>query len=237
MDRIRVLRHLRHFLVAALALSSVARAAAAEAVPAATFFNHADIAAAHLSPSGRHLGMTVANRSGRTVLAVIEVGSLKPPVVVADAPDADIRSFAWVNDERLVYDIVDLQTAGGDQLFGPGLFSVRRDGSEARQLIRALSSTDFTRTAANVLGLDHQLLFVPRSGGNDVIVGQYERDNERTVIGVLPKRLDVTTGRARPSAIGYPSGAVRCDRGHKESIRPVERDGIPRQVQGRRLDQ
>ena len=61
----------------------------------------------------------------------------KAPVVVADTPDADIRSFEWVNDERLVYDIVDLQVAGYDQMFGAGLFSVKRDGSERGMLIRA----------------------------------------------------------------------------------------------------
>lgn len=203
---------------------------AAGAIPPATFFSNSDISSAKLSPSGRFLGLTVASKAGagRTVLAVIEVGSDKPPTVVAGAPDVDIRSFQWVNDDRLVYGIVDLQSAGRDQLFGPGLFSVKRDGGEARQLIRALSSTDFTRTAANVLGGDHTLLFVPQSGGNEVIVGQYELDNERTVTGVLPKWLDVTTGRARPAATGYPDGAIRWvfDRRGEPRVLQTMRNGM-----------
>lgn len=215
-------------LVAGAAVLGGASANAADVVPLAAFFTNNDISSARLSPSGRYLGLRVASKSGRTVLAVVEIGSDKPPVVVASAPDVDIRSFSWVNDDRLVYSIVDLQAAGGDQLYGPGLFSVKRDGEEPRQLIRALSSTDFTRTAGNVLGTDHVLLFVPQSGGNDVIVGQYERDNEGTVTGVLPKRVDVTTGRSRPATSGYPDGAVGWvfDRSGEPRVLQTVRNGM-----------
>jgi dipeptidyl aminopeptidase/acylaminoacyl peptidase len=182
--------------------------AADEPIPVRTFFANRDISAAKLSPSGRHLALTVAATSGRVVLAVLEVDSNKPPVVVADAPRADVRSFEWVNDERLVYNLIDLQAPGSDQLFGPGLFSVKRDGSEARQLLRVgFEPSEVSLIAANVLGPDHQLLFVPTNGGNDVIVGQYQWEG-RELVGITPKRLDVTTGRSRPAALGLPSNAV-----------------------------
>lgn len=195
-------------LVAALNWGVCSHAVAQTAPPLSTFFANDDISDVKLSSSGRFIALTVANKSGRTVLAVVELASDAPPTVVAATPDADIRSFEWVNDDRLVYNIVDLLSAGSDQTFGPGLFSVRRDGSEARQLIRIGPISQYSKITANALAGDHGLIFVPRDGGNDVIVGQYQYDIERNFVAVLPKRLDVTTGRARAAASGYPSGAL-----------------------------
>ena len=48
--------------------------------------------------------------------------------------DADIGRFQWVNDDWLVFNGVDLEAGGGDQRFAPGLFSVKRDGSELQTL-------------------------------------------------------------------------------------------------------
>lgn len=206
-------RH-RSSVVLALALLGpgvpVPAAAADPPIAVATFFANEDIGEAKLSPSGRHLAVTVATKSGRTVLAVIALGTTTPPVVVASDPEADVRSFDWVNDERLIYNVIDLQSPGHDQSFGPGLFSVRRDGSEARLLIRVGWDvvTEHTTIAANVLQPDHVLMFVPRNGGNDVIVGQYQVNAAHEVIAVLPKRLDVTTGRTRPATTNHPDNAV-----------------------------
>lgn len=195
-------------LLALLLQCGVGPVASAESVPLLTFFANDDVSEAQLSPSGRLMAVTVANKSGRTVLAVVELGSEAPPRVVAAAPDADIRSFRWVNDDWLVYNIVDLQSEGSNQTFGPGLFSVRRDGSEARQLIRIFgSATELSMISATALGGDHGLLFVPRNGGTDVIVGQYLFNIEGDFVAVVPKRLDVATGRSRLSMIGYPAGA------------------------------
>ena len=197
--------------LALLALAGAGPASAADAaIPLATFFSNDDIADAKLSPSGRFLALAVAAKSGRKVLAVVEIDAKKPPVVVASDPLADIRSFDWVNDERLIYNVIDLQSAASDQTFGPGLFSVKRDGTEARLLIRVGwdSVTEHTTITSNVLGPDHGLLFVPSSGGNDVIVGEVRRDGAGDVVAVLPKRLDVTTGRSRSAAIGAPAGTL-----------------------------
>ena len=186
-------------------------AAAADALPLSTFFSNADIGAVVLSPSGKSAAVIVAQpKTGRRVLGVFGVGGGKPPVIVASDPNADIRSFAWVNDERLVYNVIDLQLGGYDQNFGPGLFSVKSDGSEARQLIRVdwYGSRPGMSIIANVLDPDHGLLFVPQDGGNDVVVGQYQLNGERDVIGIIPKRLDVTTGRSRIMLTGYPDGVV-----------------------------
>jgi dipeptidyl aminopeptidase/acylaminoacyl peptidase len=210
-------------LVALLCLGSTS-ASAQSPIPLLTFFANDDIGAARLSPSGRYLALTVPAASGRTVLVVVTLDSDKPPVVVASGGRADIHSFEWVSDERLVYNLIDLKAPGSDQGFGPGMFSVKRDASEARQLIRVRwdAFTTGTNIASSLLEPNHRLLAVPRNGGNDVIVGQYQFDNLGNLLSITPKRLDVATGRALPASPGYPAGAVDW---------VFDRTGEPRVVQ------
>src|SRR6185295_13541483 len=98
--------------VVAAALAMRAASAAESTPPLSAFFANEDIREVRISPSGRHLALTVPSTTGRMALAVVEIGSDKRPVVVANSTRADVRSFEWVNDERLVYTIVDLQVAG-----------------------------------------------------------------------------------------------------------------------------
>jgi len=196
-------------LAVALGLLSM-MARAQSAIPLVTFFANDDIGAARLSPSGRYLALTVPATSGRMVLAVVTIDSEKPPIVVASSGRSDIQSFEWVNDDRLVFNLIDLNEPGGDQWFGPGLFSVKRDATELRQLIRTRwdAFTTGTNIASTLLDPSHVLLFIPANSGNDVIVGQYVFDNLGNPISVTPKRLDVASGRALAAWPGYPSGAV-----------------------------
>ena len=146
------------------------------------------------------------SKSGRTVLAVSDVDLSAPPVVVASSSLVDIRSFEWVNDDWLVFNVIDLQAPLRDQRFGPGLFSVRRDGSQMRTLIRQRYDefTTGTHITSNLLDPSHALMRTLRDGSSDVIVGQYRFDNLGEVMSVTPKRLDVSTGRATDCRAGLP---------------------------------
>jgi acetyl esterase/lipase len=158
-------------LVAVLWFAMTTAGRAQSAIPPLTFFANDDIGAARLSPSGRHLALSVPATSGRMVLAVVAVDSDKPPVVVASASWTDINSFEWVNDDRLVYNTIDLQSPAWHQGFGPGLYSVRRDGSEARQLIRSRWDVVSTGTniSSSVLAPNHAWLGYP-SGALDWVI-------------------------------------------------------------------
>ena len=192
----------------ACALPLAARAA--EPLPIATFVANPDISDAKLSPSGKFIALAIANKSGRTILAVSDVDLAKPPVVVAASSLADIRAFEWVNDDWLVYNVVDLQAPLRYQDFGPGLFSVRRDGSQGRQLIRVRWNefTTGTNIASTLLDPSHSLMRTLRDGSSNVIVGQARFDNHRELVSITPKKLDVSTGRATLAALGYPEHTV-----------------------------
>ena len=194
---VRLLRRLASsVLVVAAALASAPAPAADGPLPIATFFRNPEISAVRISPSGRHLALAVPATTGRMVLAVVELGGDKPPVVVASSARADIRSFEWVNDDRLVYNIADFQVAAYDQSFGPGLFTVKRDGSEARSVLQG------------DLGPRHRLIKVLRDGSNDVIVGEALFSGIGDFVGLIPKRVDVTTSRFHSLATGASSRAV-----------------------------
>lgn len=172
-----------------------------------SFFRNPDLTDARMSPSGQWLAMIVRGDATRNALAVVDIDNKSPPVIVANFSDADIRSFRWVGDDRLVFNLIDDQSGGGDQYFGPGLYSVRRDGSAIRQLIK--TKREFLRYAGPVrreaLEWNHVLLDVPRDDSHEVIVGELAFNYAFDLQTVKPLRLDVDTGRTRSLADGSPA--------------------------------
>jgi hypothetical protein len=122
----------KRFVIGAL-LFAAATAAAAARVDPEPFFKHPDYGEFKLSPSGKYVaGIVPVN--GRTGLVAIDVATRKPGHV-ATVNVSDIASFDWVNDDRLVFTIIDRQVGAGAQR-GSGLYTVKRDGSEFRVLVR-----------------------------------------------------------------------------------------------------
>ncbi len=203
----RCRRHLEALcVVLALVGGAMDTAGAAELPPAELFFKVPEIGRAVLSPSGRWLAMSSNHRGARVSLVVFDLREWGQVKLAAGFNDADIRRFDWVNDDRLVFDVIDLDRGGGDQPFGAGLFSVRPDGSDQRQLIEL--QRDFVaemRTATrDRLRWNHRLLHVPNDGGDEVIVGEYSFSNSGDLRDVMPKRLNVVNGRSRNLAPGTP---------------------------------
>lgn len=98
-------------------------------IPVADFFRRPAVSAPQLSPGGRQIAMLVRSAEGRTVLAVADVATPERRIGVARFDDADVSSFSWVNDKRLVFMAVDLQSPLGQQV-GSGLYAVNADGSD-----------------------------------------------------------------------------------------------------------
>ena len=209
----RVPLSVRAIALALLAAAGCATGAevAAEKPPVKAFFRHADLSGATLSPSGRWLAVGNSLDGMRTALVVVDLEGKIAPAVVAGFADSDVDRFQWVNDERLVFDTLDLQTGVDDQSFGGGLFSVRRDGTEFRRLVRLPQRFVASERVAGPepLGANHLLLSVPRTGGDDVIVGEYQWDNVGEPTRVHPVRLNTLTGRSLPMDIAAPARVSR----------------------------
>jgi dipeptidyl aminopeptidase/acylaminoacyl peptidase len=101
--------------------------------PAEHFFESNAFGGAALSPSGRSLAVRMSKPGHRQFLVVIELDT-KRATAVAQYSDFDIGDFQWVNDERLVFNVIDLAEVSGDRGELPGLFGVNRDGSQLIQL-------------------------------------------------------------------------------------------------------
>jgi hypothetical protein len=77
------------------------------------------------------------DKSQRNGLFVLDLHAQTPVLGGAAAfANADVHTVRWVNDDWLVFSIGDRQTASGEKRRWPGLFSVKRDGSEQRMLVR-----------------------------------------------------------------------------------------------------
>ena len=195
------------FLLALVLACAVVPVVAADAPPSIEdFFSRPRIDEAQLSPSGRWLAITAYAGTGRKTLAVVDSDGKQAPVVVATFSNADIQSFDWVNDDRLVFTVTDLQIEAMRQKFGGGLFSIRRDGTEQRQLIYAHPSQMERKQTAGRPPLEwtHEMLYVPRGGGNDVVIGEGFFNSVGELDRVVVKRLDVVTGIATTISMDQP---------------------------------
>lgn len=177
------------------------------------FFKPDDIDEVSLSPSGRWLAFAMArhDKSQRNALFVLDLHAPAPALNRAAAlAHADVHSVHWVNDDWLVFSIADRQVASGEDRLWPGLYSVKRDGSEHRMLVR----TSHAETSLGTFIVDrslspyHRLLHVPSGGGTEVILGEYRWDGTQDWPGIYPRLVDVATGNQRSLARGTPKGAV-----------------------------
>ena len=149
-----------------------------------------------LSPSGRHLALTVpatwvgwSSRSWRSAPSAHRWWS-------PSSTRVDIASFDWVNDERLVYSILDLQCRG----LRPGVRTrgcsrCKRDGSEARQLVQ--TSRIWRRGAASATEAGPVPRLDQGAPGTEAMTSSSANTSSAvpaSLIGIIPKRLDVTTG-------------------------------------------
>lgn len=157
--------------IAALLCAASLAAAAAPAAPE-PYFRHADMADLRLSPSGKRIA-ALAPVGGRLALVVMDVDK-RQPRVAARVDGEDVAWFAWVNDDRLVVSLADLQAGLGEQR-GGGLFAVDHDGSDVRELsatVRALEARgQFVYRYTSYLGpLD--------DGGDDILALSNDRSRD-----------------------------------------------------------
>lgn len=194
------------------------------------FFRPPDIAQAVLSPDGRRLALTTARGAQRTGLAVFDLATGKA-VRAAQFANGDVTKVHWVNDERLLFSVVDASDGSGRPAGAPGLFAVNADGQELRQLVRRIGrlivSDDGGRNA-RLLEWNHVLLRVPtpRAGeaNEEVLIAEVSLDDQHRQ---TPLWLNTRTGRTRAVGLELPRDTVGwLSDGHGElRVALTQRDG------------
>jgi dipeptidyl aminopeptidase/acylaminoacyl peptidase len=175
-------------------------AAATQARPAVEqFFQNPRFVDAQISPDGHTVAFAMAASKGARVrLLTLDLRTMTPSVVVA-SDTADIESFQWVNDKRLVYTLTDRQVAFGDLHEAPGLFAIDSDGSRSRQLVerrypRMIRSGDVEQ----LLPWNTWLLHGAReTAAGEVYVVKAEKFDRKHIDFVQLQRLNTQNGRVR----------------------------------------
>ena len=196
--------------------AAAATAAAAAVLPAEAFFKNRDVLDAQLSPSGTQLALTTAAGAKRVALVVIDLGPSGKITRPAVFSDADVVRFSWVNNNRLIFSVADLESGSGeDRYTAPGLFGVDADGSNLRMLVARRPGAvvvDGGRFGREALPYNHPLLHVPLPApdveNEEVIVGTLVFDGRNDVTEVVPLWLNTRSGRTRLMNLRAPEGSV-----------------------------
>ncbi|MGM9481038.1 prolyl oligopeptidase family serine peptidase [Roseateles sp. NT4] len=178
--------------------------------PAEVFYKDADIAEAVLSPSGKRLAITSAKGVQRIGLVVLELGPNGKLARVAQFTDGDVWHVQWVNEDRLVFGVMDLSDGSGRPHGAPGLYAVNADGSQFRQLVRRMGKPFISNGEEDrLLSWNHRLLQVPaaRAGtrNDEVLVVEFTSGNNYTE---TPMWLNTRTGRSRDTDFNAPPNTV-----------------------------
>jgi dipeptidyl aminopeptidase/acylaminoacyl peptidase len=181
-------------------------------IPAEVFFKDPDIAEAVLSPSGRKLAVTSAKGLSRVGLVVIDLAPGGKTMRAAQFSDGDVSQVRWVNEERLLFSVVDYSEGSGRPDGAPGLYAVNPDGNQMRQLVRRQNRQFFSNGDSSqdrTLDWNHTLLRVPvlqpGETNEEVLVSQFSLDEQRIQ---TPLWLNTLNGRSRSADFDPPRAAV-----------------------------
>jgi hypothetical protein len=181
---------------AILLLFAGASTAFAEPLAVQDFFRKPAYGGAMLSPNGRYLAV-IAPVEGQRGLAVIDLDAKKSTAMKSPG-DGDIIRAAWLNDDRLIVVIGDLQRASGEPPREAGLVAVNRDGSDSRIIAGNGNSVHFNRPSFV------RLLDVVE-GTNDILVTARERNIETLDV----YRFDTVSGKRTLLSFDSPGSVAR----------------------------
>ncbi|MDF3035614.1 MAG: hypothetical protein K0S28_888 [Paucimonas sp.] len=161
-------------LLLILTLQGIAQPAAAQDLPNTKdrlqkFFKTPQFGRVKLSPDQRHLAVTTAVE-GRMHLAVVNLETRKV-TPVAGYNDADIWEVNWINNNRLVFDLIDRDPEYSNSS-GNGLFAVNLDGSKLTEMVSTVrKQLNIMEMEAGWRGHLRYLEFVaPADGVSDDII-------------------------------------------------------------------
>jgi dipeptidyl aminopeptidase/acylaminoacyl peptidase len=182
-------------LLLAGAFAALAHAAGAPNGPE-IFFQSPRMTDAQISPDGQTLAMAMAAPdTGRIRLVAMNLATKKLTLLAA-YDDTDVRTFHWINDHRLVFDLTDLQEPAGEHRLAWGLYAVNSDGSVLRQLV------DRQWAAWIQVGGERPLLawwtnyLRPVGDGSDDVYVVTAQEFDRTHVDFLKvQRLETVHGR------------------------------------------
>jgi dipeptidyl aminopeptidase/acylaminoacyl peptidase len=179
---------LKRLLAAALAGLSLAAAIPALAqatpeIPVETLFRKPEYRSLTFSPDQKFMAALVPVNS-RYNLMILDLDK-RSATRVTNLPNADVLSFFWANNDRIIFrtgNEAEIGSARGDG----GLFAVNKDGSNSRVLVAPIAE----KPGQYVLRLTNVLARI-KDNNEEVLVSANDRDAETQDI----YRMNIFTGR------------------------------------------
>ncbi len=184
--------------------------------PLADFFKHPQIGTASLSPNGKYLA-TTTNIKGLLQLAVVDMETGKANAI-AGYDKVDIYQIRWINDERIVFNVID---KGDEQNSSySGLYAINRDGSKST-VIKEMPSFSQYSYKKDPLNPDRQPYHLEMVGTltdfpNGIIALGYFYNGD-----IIPYRVDSVQGSKREIHFNAPGLATGFVFDKKNQLRVV----------------
>ena len=205
---------IKRLLFGLAAMASLAHAAP----PAQNFFETSQYKDAKLSPSGRYFALRVGDSKQRDRMVVFETETLEL-VGGARLADYDIGDIRWVNDQRLVYNVVDENEAPGNRRFAPGLYAINRDGKGQRQLASHTAMPKIATGSAINTRMEPWNTFLMQGGGaqdsDSIYVLRPIRDRLSKYVTERVDLVKLNTVNGLSSVVPYPAAAQGWMLDHK----------------------
>jgi len=184
-------------LVSVIGLALAARAQAEEHVsPIVAAARHAKFVDAKISPKGTYLAV-IGQERGKRTLMFIDLKTRKfASVLRPDAMDM-VGDFEWVNDQRVVAEIVSQTGSLAAPVNRGELYAVDADGRNGRMIFGYRAGEAQLTPMGNGGRQDFGsawLIDPLRRDGKHVLVGAYTWGDNPDGVGVIVYRLDVDTG-------------------------------------------
>ena len=217
-------------IVVSLLLSSFSSLSQqAPPLPIEAFTKHGDYLNMALSPDGKHMFARL-RIEGRVVLIFINTETMKMVGGVKPENKDEIHSAEWISNERVVYQVQEMQSSFDQPIATGELFAINMDGSDSTILFgyRAedgytgsrISSRDSIKASAEIISYlpddDRHILIAEYPWTQE---GNYLYDDRKK--NPIISRLNVNTGkRRRQEFILYPgASAFATDAGEVKFIR------------------
>jgi len=164
------------------------------------FFRSPQLSALRLSPDGRSVA-ALREYKERINITVVNVATRKP-LIVTSFTDGDVASLSWVNNDRLIFTMIDRERGLGDQV-GGGMFVIDRDGQNFKPLVERSLLTEGEKLLPAGTSL-HSRVLVGGLPTDDVIVDVPSFQGKGRIAGNL-YRLNTVTGRSTLMTLGGPA--------------------------------
>jgi dipeptidyl aminopeptidase/acylaminoacyl peptidase len=164
------------------------------------FFRSPQLSSLRLSPDGRNVA-ALREYKDRINITVVNVATRKP-LIVTSFTDGDVASLSWVNNERLIFTMIDRERGLGDQV-GGGMFVIDRDGQNFKPMVERSLLTEGEKLLPAGTSL-HSRVLVGGQPTDDVVVDVPSFQGKGRIAGNL-YRLNTSTGRSTLMTLGGPA--------------------------------